>query len=372
MKLLFLGGAGAMAKAILPLMRDDEVFEHVTIADLSAPVATERAEEFGDKFSGIAVDATNHDALVKVMKDHDMAMSFVGPSYFFEAKIGKAAVDAGINYISIADDYDAFLAVHDLDDDAARAGNKILTGFGNSPGLTQILAKKGYHSMDTPEEISVNWAGGSNEEIGPANILHVMHLMTGTTLQWRDYQAERVPCGGGRKVVDFPAPIGRIPVFYTGHAESVTLPRYLKGLKDVYLHGGSAPAWIFPFVAKLAKIGLTKTHERRMRTLKFITPFLPLFSSKKDPDKSVGRVEVTGKHEGNPVRSTYTYVGHIARITSLPCYLAAKWCAQGKFDDKPGGVYPPERLIDDYEAFLAELSGLGLEMDLSREREAIT
>ena len=83
MKLLFLGGAGAMAKAILPLMRDDEVFEHVTIADLSAPVATERAKEFGDKFSGIAVDATNHDALVKVMKDHDMAMSFVGPSYFF-------------------------------------------------------------------------------------------------------------------------------------------------------------------------------------------------------------------------------------------------------------------------------------------------
>jgi len=240
---------------------------------------------------------------------------------------------------------------------------KILTGFGNSPGLTQALARRAELAMDAPRRIAVNWAAGSNEAVGPANLLHVMHFMTGTTLQWQQGRMLAVRAGDGKKLVDFPEPIGRSAVYYTGHAESVTLPMFLPGLDEVSLHGGSSPSWIFPFVAHLSRLGLTATHERRLTTLRVVTPFLPLFQGKNDPDKSVGRVEVSGTHDGRPREVHYTYVGHIADITSIPCFVALRGLARGDHADLPGGVYSAERLLVDPGPFLEETRSLGLTME---------
>jgi len=286
----------------------------------------------------------------------------VGPFYRFEAPVAQCAIEAGVDYISIADDYDAYLAVEKLDAKAKKKGVKVLTGFGNSPGLTQILAKKGYLTMDSPEGIAVNWAAGSNEPVGPANILHLFHLLSGKTLQWRDGREEYVSCGKGKKLVDFPPPIGRLPVFYTGHAESVSLPRNLKGLKYVSVHGGVKPVFDLKTVRLLAALRLTQTDTRRRRLFAVVKPILPLFQSKSAPDKSVGYVEVWGKHKGKEKRVHYTYVGHIAHITSAPCLQAAVWLTQGKFKKLPGGVYAAERLIEDPDAFLKGLRDRGVEM----------
>ncbi len=198
--------------------------------------------------------------------------------------------------------------------------------------------------------------------MGPANLLHLFHLFTGQTLQWRDGHEQYVPCGKGRKVVDFPPPIGRLPVFYTGHAESVTLPKSLPGLMFASVHGGVKPVFDVKTVRFLALLGLTKTHARRQRLFNTVKPILPLFQSKSAPDKSVGYVEVWGKNKGKEKRVHYTYVGHIAHITSAPCLQAAVWLNNGAFKDLPGGVYAPERLIKDPGKFLNELQAGGVEM----------
>lgn len=362
MKVLFLGGCGEMAAAMLPLLRDDNVIESVTLADISGERARAVAAQWGPRFHGIEVDASWHDQLVGAMTGHECVINYIGPFYRFEKPCAAAAIEAGVPYVSIADDYDAFLNVWELEDAARAANVKILSGFGNSPGLTQILAKLGYLSMDAPREIRVNWGAGSNEKVGPANILHVMHLMTGKTPQWRDGRRAWVQTGDGKKLVNFPEPVGEIPVFYTGHAESVTLPMFLPGLRYVSLHGGTNPAWIFPFVSFLSQLGITKTHARRSATLKFMSPFLPLFSGSSDPNKSVGRIEVTGTHQGQFAERIYTYVGHIAHITSVPCYLAVRGLLTGEFDGKPGGVYAPERIVDDPAAFVEKARALGVEI----------
>ncbi len=321
-----------------------------------------KAAAHGKKFSAAKADVTDREGLVKLMKGNDVVISYVGPFYRFEAPVADAAIDAGVDYISIADDYDAYLAVEKLDGRAKKKGVKILSGFGNSPGLTQILSKKGYLTMDAPEGISVNWAAGSNEPVGPANILHLFHLLSGKTLQWRDGHEQYVPCGKGKKIVDFPPPIGRLPVFYTGHAESVSLPKNLKGLKYVSVHGGVRPVFDVMTVRFLAALRLTQTDVRRRRLFAVVKPILPLFQSDSAPDKSVGYVEVWGTHKGKEKRVHYTYVGHIAHITSAPCLQAAVWLTKGKFKDLPGGVYAPERLLKDPEPFLKGLRDRGVEM----------
>jgi hypothetical protein len=164
-------------------------------------------------------------------------------------------------------------------------------------------------------------------------------------------------------MVEFPSPLGRLPTWYTGHAESVSLPRNLPGLEYVSVHGGAAPAFDFQLVSFLSKLGFTKTHERGVRVLNVFRPILPLFQSKRAPDKSAGRVEVWGTHEGTERYVYYAYVGHIAFITSCPCLQAILWRRRGVFDDLPGGVYAPERLIEDVDGFLTELRERGMEID---------
>ena len=362
MRILFLGGAGDMAASMIDLMKGEADIEAVTLADLDEEKAAARASEAGDKFSGTKIDVAQRASLTVAMKEHDLALGYAGPFYRFEKPVSQAAIDAGVDYISIADDYDAYLKVAGLEEKAKQAGVKILTGFGNSPGLTQILARKGYMAMGGPKKIAVNWAAGSNEPVGPANVLHVMHLMTGETLQWRNGHDEYVPCGGDKKMVEFPDPIGRIPTWYTGHAESVSIPRNLPGLDYVSVHGGVVPPFDFQMVAFFGKLGLTTTHRRRVRLFKLLRPILPLFQSKKSPDKSVGRVEVWGTDGGTEKYVYYTYVGHLAFVTSCPCLQTILWLKRGKFDHLPGGVYSAERLIEDPAPFLKELENRGVEI----------
>jgi saccharopine dehydrogenase-like NADP-dependent oxidoreductase len=220
----------------------------------------------------------------------------------------------------------------------------VISGLGNSPGLTNLLARKGYESMDRPDRIHIAWTGGSDEPVGPANVKHVMHIFEGRTLQWLDGRETWVPCGGGEKVVDFPEPIGRQTVFYTGHAESVSVPRNCKGLSEVTLHGGIRPVWVARLATAFGRLGLTSTHARREAVAKVLAPVMNVFTMGGTANKSVFRIDAYGTHRGKPRHHWYTGVGHIADITSLPLMEGALMVARGEILAR--GVFAAEAALD--------------------------
>ncbi len=361
MKILLLGGSADMAVPLLAKIAEDDSIKALTIADLNEQGA-KKAAALSPKFTAAYVNAKDHHIVVKLMKEHDFSICYIGPFYYFEKLMVKAALEAGRDYISICDDYDAYLEILEYEEEAREKGVKILTGFGNSPGLTQILAKKGYMSLSTPRRINVHWCAGSDEAVGPSNLAHLFHIFTGTTLQWIDGKEVRVKTGNGKKVVEFPEPIGKNPVFYTGHAESVSLPRNLPGLSEVTLHGGVKPPYIVILLKLLSSFRLTANHRRRQTAARLFHRIEGWFASSGN-NKSVGRIDVSGlSARGEPMQRTYSYVGHIAEITSFPCYVAAKWLGKGVWKDKPGGIYAAERIVDDPDNFLAELTSLGIEI----------
>jgi saccharopine dehydrogenase-like NADP-dependent oxidoreductase len=361
MKILVLGGAGDMARDVLDELEKEGAVQGVTIADLNLEKAGQEASKRDSRFLACRLDAGQHSQVVDLMRQHDIALGFAGPFYYFERRLAEAALEAGIPYISIADDYEAYLDVMNLDEKARTQGVHILTGWGNSPGITQALARKGYNSMDDPKRINVHWAAGSNEAAGPANLTHLFNIFHGTTLQTIRGQEVQVPTGGGRKLVRFPFPMGDLPVYYTGHAESVSIPRNLKGLSEVTLHGGVQPSYIPLLIMALEKTGLFNTHARRKKAAEFFYKIESIFGAG-GLDKSVGRVDIYGLHKGLTAHRTYTYIGHIGLITSIPCTVAALWELSGKFKNVPGGVYSPERLLDDPDPFLSEIMRRGVEI----------
>ena len=359
MNVLVLGGCADMAVPLLQKLQMDHDVTDVLLADRNETKAALLAETCGPKFHATPCDANNHDNVVHLMQGRDLAFGYVGPFYIFEEKMARCAIEAATPYVSIADDYDAYLAVLRLEESAQQAGVKILTGFGNSPGLTQILARKGYNSVSNPYRINVHWCAGSDESVGPSNLTHLFHIFNGTTLQTLNGQEVPVKTGGGAKQVTFPEPIGTAAVYYTGHAESVSLPRNLPGLTEATLHGGIKPNYIVTLVKLLSALKLFATHKRRVAMARFFHRIEGWFASE-GIDKSVGRIDVYGKKDGQTMYQYYTYVGHIAEITSLPAYLAGKWLGAGRFNHLPGGVYAAERLLEDPDEFLQELKNLGL------------
>ncbi|MEW5945937.1 MAG: saccharopine dehydrogenase NADP-binding domain-containing protein [bacterium] len=362
MKVLILGGAGDMARAALSVLADETAVSLVTVADINERKAGAIAAGLGGKFRSARADGMDRAGTVELMKQHDVSIGFVGPFYIFEKRMSEAAIEAGVGYVSICDDYDAYLEAAALDEKAREKSVKILTGFGNSPGITQMLARKGYDSMDKPRRINIAWAAGSNEDVGPTNLMHFFHIFNATTLQWLDGAEKRVRTGRGRRVVEFPPPMGKLPVYYTGHAESVSIPRNLAGLEEVTLHGGVHPPYIISIVKLFSALGLLATHRRRKAVAGFISRVQGVFRMG-GVDKSVFRVDAHGEHAGKKCHRWYTGVGPIAQITSVPAVVAAVWLAEGRFDHKPGGVYSAERLLDDPDPFLDELKRRGIHLE---------
>ncbi|RJO71865.1 MAG: saccharopine dehydrogenase [Myxococcales bacterium] len=354
-----LGGCAKMAVPALKAFAEEPDVERVLLADRDAEGAHELARAYGAKFSAAELDATDGKAVAELVEGFDAALGYIGPFYHFEAPIAQACIDAGTPYLSIADDFDAYLAVEKLHEAAKAAGVVVITGLGNSPGITNLLAKKGYLSMDAPERINVHWTGGSDEEVGPANVRHVMHIFEGETLQWIDGREAYVKTGRGAKTVEFPAPIGVHTVYYTGHAESVSLPRNLKGLKEVTLHGGIQPNWVALLARTFGDLGLTTTHKRREIVARLLAPAMNVFTLGGAADKSVFRIDVYGTHKGRPRHHFYTGVGPIAEITSFPLVEGALAVARGEIG-KPG-VFAAEAAIDP-DSFLPRLAKRGVKL----------
>lgn len=364
MDICVLGGCGDMAQVALQLLAGENDVVKVTLADINHEKAQQIVEKLGRKFTAKYVNAKDKSSIVDAVKGHHVALGFIGPFYMFERGIIVACIEAGVPYVSICDDYDAYLSAITLDGEAKKAGLTMIAGLGNSPGITNLLAKKGYIAMDKAERIEINWAGGSDEDIGPANVKHVLHIFSGYTLQWRDGKEVRIKTGTERKIVEFPEPMGKLPVYITGHAESVSVPRSLPGLKYVSLHGGIHPPYIAQLATWLGRLGLTNTPQKRELLTKLLLPLVNAgIFSKGGIDQSVFRIDVYGEKNGEQVHYTYSGVGHIAEITSIPAVEGALMIARNELH-KPG-VHSAESAIDDVDTFLNRIEKRGVKLFLA-------
>lgn len=359
MKIIVLGGAGDMARrAVRELAAEPEVTA-VTVADRNLAAADRVASELGDKVRPVWVDANDHEALVAAIEGHDAAASGIGPFYLYEARVARAAVEAGVPYVSLCDDYDAAQAVLELDELARVAGVTVLTGLGWTPGLSNLLALKAAQQFDLVDEVNVAWGSSASDSEGYAVILHTMHIFTGRVPSFQKGRLLRVPAGSGKEVVLFPPPVGRVTCYHLGHPEPVTLPRFLPGLRTVTLKGGLSEQPLNDLALWLARLRLTDTPAKKEVLGQIIKATLPLLSKLGEAEEpcSAVRVDVGGWTGGEYHQVSYGAAAHMPDLTGLPLALGALLLARGEIDCP--GVVAPEACIEP-EPFLAELARRGV------------
>ena len=368
MKVIVLGGAGEMgAAAVRDLVQISDV-EQVTIADINTKVARNLAATAGeDKALVQEVDATSRDALVGAIRGHDVVAGALGPFFQFERPIVEAALEADVDYVSICDDHDAIASILPLDDEAQESGQVILSGMGWTPGLSNILARKGYNQLDRTERINIYWAGSTGDAVGLAVLLHTIHIFAGRVDAFREGQHQEIPAGSGREKIEFLHPLGKVNVFNVGHPEPVTMPLYLDGLQEVSLKGGLVENYFNRTARFLSKVGLTGTPRRTRIVGELMKTLLPLFPVNRHRAFSGIRVDVEGEENGERIRYSFAAVDNMRRLTAIPLSIGTYLVGRG--DIKRRGVFAPEADDGvDPDTFLEELDKRDIVIKEKREK----
>jgi saccharopine dehydrogenase (NAD+, L-lysine-forming) len=237
MKVVVLGGAGAMGTAVSADLAACPEIAEVTVADLDEAKAAAVAEAAGGTARGTGVDLSDRERALGLLRDANLLVNCTSFTLFDE--VIELAVAAGVDYADL---------ISEPSDDqrhaVEQAGITAISGLGASPGLTNVLVAHAACSLDELEEAHVSWA--SFRAIAPSRGLL-------DTILWElaDGCPTRVYFQGGRyvhagfmegsKLVEFAPPLGRQRVYYVPHPEVTTLTRNFPSLRFCAVRGTWRP-----------------------------------------------------------------------------------------------------------------------------------
>ncbi|MFB0535851.1 MAG: saccharopine dehydrogenase family protein [Anaerolineae bacterium] len=370
MEIIVLGGAGDMGSRTVEDLATSEGVRRVTIADRNVSAAREIVARMADQGAEIDVrqiDANKHRELVEAMHGYDVAASALGPFHLFETKLVRAAVEAGVDYASICDEWEAARAAIDQFNEKAREkGVTIITGLGTSPGLSNAGILYYAQRLDKTRRADVYVYQPLNAGGGQAVVGHMLHIISGQVVAWRQGRPVMAPACSEERVIEFPR-FGPIKVWNMGHSEPETIPRFVPGIEEVNFFMGFGPGSGF-FIGP-AKLGLLAS--RRLRdAIARVVSFIERVTSAEEPDVGAVRVDVWGEVAGEEVHRIACGVGQMREATGLSLSIGTLMLARRELLTEEGGVYAPEACLDP-QKFIAYMSAKGIKAyeDLAMTRQ---
>lgn len=360
MKIIVLGGAGDVgSRAVEDLALTPDV-EVVTIADRNVAAAEKVAAPLRGRGAQIdvrPVDADNQRALVEAMRGHDVAASALGPFYRFEAKLVTAALEAGVDYASVCDDWSAALALLDgLDEPARIAGRTVVTGLGASPGITNVGIRYLAGQLDRIRRVDVNVYQPLNAGGGEAVLKHMLFIITGEVAAWRQGSRVMLPACSEAHIVEFPR-YGRIKVWNMGHTEPVTIPRFIPGLEECnFFMGFGRGAGLFVWPAQRGVFA----SDRRIDLVARVLAPIERLTAGREPAPGAIRVDVWGEKGGEEVHRVVSGAGTMRDATGLSLSVGVQMLARREITTEEGGVYAPEGCLKP-EPFLLAMKAKGVD-----------
>ena len=353
MRALVLGGAGGMGQGVARDLIKQQQVTHVLLGDLY-PDPARLAPKLRDneKVNLIEMDVNDHNGMVKRFTGIDVVINCAGPFYKTAVPVAKAAVEAKVNYIDICDDYEGteILFNSEIDKMARQAGITVLTGMGSDPGTNNVLVKWYADRLDAVDDIYLYWVVAIAELAGAAWD-HSLHMTLGKVPQYLN--GELVHVEGGTDVVaeEFLEPLGTCHVRYVVHPHPLTIPKYIKGVKNVVIKGALIPLWVDELIKEQKDTGFLGKEPIDIKGVK-VTPYdlaLKLWETipegkDKGPQASGLKVIVKGEEGGKKITFTADMVGKMAPGTGLPASIAALMMDAGDVTEK--GVVAPEGCID--------------------------
>ena len=366
MKAVVFGGAGIEGSWAVHCLAQTDVINEIVVADIDK-TRGEQIQQTDEKIHFQYVDVKEKTSIFRALDDADVAVNCVGPFYKYAEPIMQAVINKGVNYVDICDDYDTTqILLDEYHRRAKEAGNTCIVGLGASPGLTNIMAKYGSEQLDRTNDISVFVTRGLTEEAGGAIPYHMMHCWLGEVPVFKNGQFTKARgLIDGQEIVTFPEPFGQGSVYYFGHPETVTLPRYIFGLQNACCKGTFFPDQFRQLLLQVESLGLISEEPVMVNGVEvspvdFLASFLPTLGKRvatsglNIPKGGAVMVRVQGEKNGEPRTLFYEGSANMKQGTATPAAIGAEMLARGEIETP--GVYAPEGCIPAKE-FLNRIRG---------------
>ena len=271
MRVVVVGGAGAMGRWTLRDLTESEGVDEVLVADLDGARAMEaagwaaaRAGSNGTaRVQGTALDAGDGDALRRTLETVDVACNCAVKAT--NLPVMEACADTGTHYVDLGGLFHTTrrqLALHDRFVDA---GATAVVGMGASPGTTNVMAALAARGLDVVEEVEVrlgiaDFTPSTAPLPVPYAIDTLLEEFAAPAMAFQDGRLVEVPAMSAQEELDFPPPVGRVRVGHTLHSEVATLPLHFadRGIRSVSFKIGF-PAAFMDRMALLVGLGLAGT-----------------------------------------------------------------------------------------------------------------
>lgn len=361
---LVLGGAGAVGRVAVRTLAAHDAFSCVVAADVK-PLAIEdlNVGPGRERVTTARVDVSDGAALAAALRDAAVVVNCTGPFYRFGPPVLRAAIEAGVAYVDVCDDVDATLAALDLDEAARARGVRAVIGMGNSPGVTNLLARFAADQLlDTVDAVDIYHAHGGEAFEGAGVVAHRLHGMQMAIPVYLDGALRTVgffePDGLAlREDVEFHLLGPGIRVYPYPHPEQLTLPRHIP-LRRVTNRGTVLPAAYFERTVEVARLGLADTTPLAVGAATvaprdFAIAWLLrererlLAETAFGPQRGCAKVVVRGTRHGAPRTYVFSMASRdqaLGEGTGIPVAMGAILLAQGKV--RGPGVLPPEAAIE--------------------------
>jgi lysine 6-dehydrogenase len=341
MNVLVLGGCGAMGTATTRDLAETSDFEQITVADINHEVAAKLCQELGGgRVQPLAVDVTDKAALIELFAKYSVVINCT--SYKFGLAITEAAIEARKPLLDLGGLYNTPKQLA-MTDQAEAAGVTIVLGCGATPGVTNLMAKRGASHMDQVDEIHVAFATYRALAPSPGLLDTVMDEFSPSTTRfyYQDGKFCDVPPFEGEKVVRFAEPVGDATTYFVPHSETHTLPRFIPGVKRVDVRGCWRPETM-SMLRTFNDLGLLDINplDGKDAPKAYLREFFLQRSEKQDEKEYAFllNVEVIGTKGDSTVRATYN-LSHppksewgftcTARVTGIPASIGAQLIAKG-------------------------------------------
>ncbi|MGD2177430.1 MAG: saccharopine dehydrogenase NADP-binding domain-containing protein [Anaerolineae bacterium] len=372
MKVLSLGGAGAVCQHATRDLAAYSDFDEIVIGDYDVAGAKKLAAKIGDpRLKVLQIDANDYNTMVKAFRDFDVIMN--GLPWKYDLAVTQACVEAGVSGLDVSTEESQW----DYDAEARDKDLVFIPGLGATPGITNAMARKGADYLDEVEDIQINFAAFRCPAPSPGLLITFLwefHPETEERLYYRDGEFHWAGPFEGLKTVNFPGPIGEQEVCYIPHPETRTMPESL-GARSVSVRG-CFPPHAMRLARSMLESGLYSEEPITVQDIE-TTAFdmmyellLHLPESKETPLWAYGLVvDVFGSRDGGDVKLTLwnrhppqeEWGGQAAyyRNIAIPLSIGAQMIGRG--DVHVRGVVPPETAIDP-DVLFAELARRGIQI----------
>jgi lysine 6-dehydrogenase len=373
MRVLALGGAGAVCKEATKDLAAYSDLDEIVVADYNLPAVEKLIGEIGDpRLKPLAFNADDYEAMLRLFPQFDVVMN--GLPFKYDLAVNRACVEVGVSGLDLSSDDPQF----DLHEEALRQGMVFIPGVGATPGITNMMVRRAAEQLDRLDAVEIFFAAFRCLAPAPG-------LLATTLWEFVPEEEDRqevyfedgawrpaAPLSGGIDV-RFHDQIGIQRVYYVPHDEANTLPRSYPTLRRAAVRG-CFPPHVMELMGALMRGEMLSSRPVKVGELE--VPCVELVrallwdnpASRQNPVWAYGLVvEVLGERDGREVRCVYRsshppqeeWGGEAAyyKNVGIPLSIGAQLIARGMVTAK--GCLPPERALP-VQPFFDELAQRGI------------